>query len=301
MGNILSVLRKKIFHKIPTSIFGILVVLLALLFDCRGQWQAVEAYSTIAYSEKEESDQENLVKVTNIQPEKKKKATQVKPENSELFGDTLAGVASETYMAQKKWFGKKPLRSKTTMEWMDWKEASIFEAEPTSEQSSQVEEEQVQQQNLDALAEQKWEKKVEKKISETNRIKIHLSKKDKAVLLRIVEAEATDEDVKGRMLVANVVLNRVKCKTEFPDNVTDVVFDKTGGVYQFSPIQDGRYWSVSISEKTKTAVERVLQGEDCSKGALYFMARKYADSDNVVWFDNSLTWLFAHGQHEFFK
>ena len=116
-----------------------------------------------------------------------------------------------------------------------------------------------------------------------------------------MEAEATGEDVKGRMLVANVVLNRVKCKTEFGNNVTDVVFERTNGVYQFSPVQDGRYWSVNISDKTKEAVERVLQGEDYSKGALYFMAREYADSDNVVWFDSSLTWLFSHGVHEFFK
>ena len=36
-----------------------------------------------------------------------------------------------------------------------------------------------------------------------------ITEEDKEVLLRIVEAEATCEDVKGRMLVANVILNRV--------------------------------------------------------------------------------------------
>ena len=155
----------------------------------------------------------------------------------------------------------------------------------------------MEEQNVDAL--QIQEQQVENQ-SENGEI-ISLSEQDYSVLLRIVEAEATDEDVKGRMLVANVVLNRVNCTTEFPDNVTDVVFDTTGGVYQFSPIEDGRYWSVEISDKTREAVHRVLCGEDESQGALYFMARQYADADNVVWFDSSLSYLFAYGQHEFFR
>lgn len=138
-----------------------------------------------------------------------------------------------------------------------------------------------------------------KKVSE-NTPKIKLSEQDKKVLLRIVEAEATGEDIKGKMLVANVILNRVSDE-EFPDNVTDVVFQNKGGKYQFSPISDGRYWDVTISEDSKEAVERVLNGEDSSEGALYFMARKYADPENVRWFDSDLTWLFQHGVHEFFK
>lgn len=136
---------------------------------------------------------------------------------------------------------------------------------------------------------------------EKNQVKIQLNEQDKSVLLRIVEAEATGEDIRGKMLVANVVLNRANNDNEFPDTVTDVVFEHSTGVYQFSPIQDGRYWSVNISESTREAVERVLRGEDLSQGALYFMARKYANPDNVRWFDNSLTWLFAYGEHEFYR
>lgn len=131
--------------------------------------------------------------------------------------------------------------------------------------------------------------------------KIKLSNQDKNVLLRIVEAEATGEDIQGKMLVANVILNRVNNKKEFPNSVTKVVFDHQGGRYQFSPVQDGRYYKVSVSKSTRRAVDRVLKGEDESKGALYFMARKYASPRNVVWFDNSLTRLFRHGAHEFYK
>lgn len=135
---------------------------------------------------------------------------------------------------------------------------------------------------------------------ERQKNRIQLSNTDKNVLLRIVEAEATGEDIKGKMLVANVILNRVK-DDEFPDSVEKVVFQKESGVYQFSPIKDGRYYKVSISNSTRTAIERVLNGEDESKGALYFMSRRQAARHNVRWFDSSLTWLLEHGTHEFFK
>ena len=127
-----------------------------------------------------------------------------------------------------------------------------------------------------------------------------ITEEDKEVLLRIVEAEATYEDVKGRMLVANVVLNRVVSKS-FPNSVTAVVFQNNGETYQFSPIKDGRYWSVDISDKTREAVERVLAGEDESQGAMFFVARKYANKKSLRWFDSTLHFLFKHGGHEFFR
>lgn len=126
-----------------------------------------------------------------------------------------------------------------------------------------------------------------------------ITEEDKEVLLRIVEAEATCEDVKGRMLVANVILNRVLSE-KFPDSIAEVVFQNNGTTYQFSPIKDGRYWTVTVSEKTIEAVERVLAGEDDSQGAMYFAARSMADKKAMRWFDSSLRYLFRHGVHEFF-
>lgn len=126
-----------------------------------------------------------------------------------------------------------------------------------------------------------------------------ITEEDKEVLLRIVEAEATCEDVKGRMLVANVILNRVVSE-DFPDSITEVVFQNNGETYQFAPIKDGRYWTVKVSEETIEAVERVLAGEDYSQGALYFAARSMARKDAMSWFDSSLKYLFKHGVHEFF-
>jgi len=127
-----------------------------------------------------------------------------------------------------------------------------------------------------------------------------ISEEDKEILLRIVEAEATCEDVMGRMLVANVIMNRVLSKG-FPNSIAEVVFQNNGVTYQFSPIKDGRYWTVKVSDATREAVERVLSGEDYSQGALFFAARSMANKKAMSWFDTSLEFLFRHGVHEFFK
>lgn len=127
-----------------------------------------------------------------------------------------------------------------------------------------------------------------------------LSDADLEALLRIVEAEAGNEDEDGKLLVANVVLNRLNAE-QFPDSVEKVVFQKEKGICQFSPVSNGSYYRVKISQETENAVERALKGEDISQGALYFVARKYADTRKVKWFDRNLTYLFQHGGHEFFK
>lgn len=127
-----------------------------------------------------------------------------------------------------------------------------------------------------------------------------LSDEDYEALLRIVEAEAGGEDETGKLLVANVVLNRLN-NPGFPDTVKEVIMQKENGTTQFSPVANGRFYQVKISDETKSVVERALLGEDVSQGALYFAARKYADPDKMKWFDRNLTFLFEYGGHEFFS
>ena len=123
-----------------------------------------------------------------------------------------------------------------------------------------------------------------------------LSDKDYNVLLRIVQAESGGCDIKGRILVANVILNRVESDA-FPDSVTGVVYEKC----QFSPVMDGSINTCKVSQKTIDAVDRALSGEDYSEGALYFMNRSRSSKKNVNWFDSHLSYLFQYGDHEFFK
>lgn len=128
---------------------------------------------------------------------------------------------------------------------------------------------------------------------------VEYSEEDYNNLLKIVEAEAGGEDSKGKLLVANVIINRVK-NDRFPDTITEVIYQREKGVTQFSPVRDGRINKVKVSEETREAVEDAINGEDVSKGALYFVARKHADPGKMVWFGNHLKKLFTYGGHEFF-
>ena len=119
---------------------------------------------------------------------------------------------------------------------------------------------------------------------------------DYNVLLRIVQAEAGGCDMKGKILVANVILNRVE-SDEFPDTITDVVYEKR----QFSPVSNGSINRCKVEQETVEAVDRALAGEDYSEGALFFMNRRASSGSNVRWFDTHLDYLFQHGGHEFFK
>lgn len=126
------------------------------------------------------------------------------------------------------------------------------------------------------------------------------TEEDYIALVNIVEAEATGEDVKGKILVANVVLNRVK-SDRFPNTIYEVVYqENSNGRAQFSPIDDGRMGSLKIQESTYEAVERALKGEDYSNGALFFVARSLSSAKAVSWFDNNLQKVTEHGVHEFY-
>ncbi len=115
-------------------------------------------------------------------------------------------------------------------------------------------------------------------------------------LLKIVEAEAGVCDKKGKILVANVILNRMK-SDQFPDTVTGVVYQPS----QFSPVSNGSINTCKVSSDTKESVDRALKGEDYSQGALFFMNRSASRSGAVSWFDGKLTYLFRYQGHEFFK
>ena len=126
-----------------------------------------------------------------------------------------------------------------------------------------------------------------------------MSDEDYNTLLKIVEAEAGGEDMKGKILVANVIFNRVK-SPQFPSTVTDVVWENVAGSPQFSPTADGRIYTVTVSEETREAVNRAIDGEDYSQGALFFVEEAYADKGNVAWFKKDLKFLFIYGVHDFY-
>lgn len=151
---------------------------------------------------------------------------------------------------------------------------------------------QTQQAEEEAAEKERKEREHQK----SERSVIRYSESDYRVLQRIVQAEAGICDEKGKILVANVIINRVRSR-EFPDNITDVVYQRA----QFSPVSDGSINTCKVTRQTIECVDRALAGEDHSQGALYFMNRDGSESSNIKWFDGRLSYIMQHGGHEFFK
>jgi len=123
-----------------------------------------------------------------------------------------------------------------------------------------------------------------------------IPKPDLEILERITQAEAGGEDMKGRILVVNVIMNRMYSAHRSFQNVntvTEVVFAER----QFEPTRNGAFERAVVSEGTREAVLRALDGEDYSQGALWFRAIRGAEGG---WHETALTPLFDHGCHRFY-
>ena len=116
-----------------------------------------------------------------------------------------------------------------------------------------------------------------------------ISLDDFEALCAIIQCEADSEDLKGRILVANVVLNRLSCDV-FPDTIEEVITSPG----QFDPVTTKSYYVAHPDNLTKEAAMRALNGEDYSDGALYFQK-----STCKVWGDK--TYLFRYNSHSFYK
>lgn len=109
------------------------------------------------------------------------------------------------------------------------------------------------------------------------------------LLNRVVQCEAQSEDLQGRILIANVILNRVATGI-WGDTIEEVV--KAPG--QFDPVGNGAYKVVEPDETTKEAVLIALNGENISEGALYFQKSAAKNWGNK-------TYLFRYGAHSFYR
>jgi hypothetical protein len=116
------------------------------------------------------------------------------------------------------------------------------------------------------------------------------SDEDINVLQRIVEAECTGQDLESKKNIASAIINRV-FSDEFPNNIPDVVFQRSSGYYQFSPIADGRYYDVEITDSTADAVTYVLQSGPVHSG-VYFCNMRYVKSKSTRDWFSSLKFLF---------
>jgi len=112
-------------------------------------------------------------------------------------------------------------------------------------------------------------------------------------LERIVQAEAGGSGYDGMLAVANVVLNRVKY-SRFPNTVEEVIFANR----QFTPISDGRYYKVEVSETAKQVVQDALNGARIvDEDALYFCT---PTAPGKGWFETDLRKITYIAPHNFY-
>lgn len=118
---------------------------------------------------------------------------------------------------------------------------------------------------------------------------------DALILHKISIAEAGGESIESMALVMLVILNRVS-DDNFPDSIEDIVFQKSRGVAQFTPTIDGNYNDAKPNEKSKAAMELILNGWDESKGALFFEA-----CSGESWHGRNLELLFEKDGIRYYK
>lgn len=115
---------------------------------------------------------------------------------------------------------------------------------------------------------------------------------DMNMLARMISAEARGEPYLGQVAVAAVILNRIE-HPSFPNSMSGVLFQPGA----FSPVADGAYYSVTITDSARKAAQDALNGYDPTGGAIYFY--------NPV--TSTSQWIFSRevvleiGNHRFAK
>lgn len=124
-------------------------------------------------------------------------------------------------------------------------------------------------------------------------INLSLTEEEIEIFERIVEAEVGGTNYEGKLAVANVILNRVQ-SSRFPNTLKEVVFANR----QFSPISDGRYYTVTVTETTKQVVQDALNGSRIiDEEALYFCT---PTAPGKGWFETDLRKIDYIAPHNFY-
>lgn len=113
-------------------------------------------------------------------------------------------------------------------------------------------EEQTENLSVNGIVQECIQGTIEKAESKVN----EFTYEESQLLMHLAEAEAGNQGEDGMWLVMSVVMNRVN-DSEWPDNITDVIYQKN----QFSPVSDGRLNKVELSTEVHTALARIEKGE----------------------------------------
>ncbi|MBE7028631.1 MAG: copper amine oxidase [Ruminococcaceae bacterium] len=113
-------------------------------------------------------------------------------------------------------------------------------------------------------------------------------------LSRIIEAESSGEPFSGKIAVGNVILNRVKCD-EFPDTISEVIFDRKFGV-QFQPVANNKIYNTPSNESVMAAL-LAIRDVNLAGDSLYFLNPVIATNR---WILNNRTYYITINNHDFY-
>ena len=113
-------------------------------------------------------------------------------------------------------------------------------------------------------------------------------------LSRIVNSESGGEPMKGKIAVANTVLNRVH-SDNFPDTIYGVIFDKKYGV-QYQPTMNGTIYQTPLGDSI-IAAKRALSGENVVAQSMYFLN---PDRATNFWIPQNRVFYTTIGNHDFY-
>ena len=110
---------------------------------------------------------------------------------------------------------------------------------------------------------------------------LHFSDEDVYILACLVYHEARGESFEGQVAVVEVVLNRM-LSDYFPDTVEEVVFQKFGDVWQFSPAP--YLYSAEPDKEQYLAVHTAIEEREhiLSEDTVYFSTAPYNESVDMI-------------------
>lgn len=111
----------------------------------------------------------------------------------------------------------------------------------------------------------------------------------------VVEGEVGGCSEASKIAVANVIINRVK-SPKFANTLKGVMTAKS----QFSAINNYYNRNRKPTQSTIDCVNRALNGEDNTNGAIYFYSVKYCSASSARWFE-TLTFCFEIDGQRYFK
>lgn len=110
-------------------------------------------------------------------------------------------------------------------------------------------------------------------------------------LSHIINAEAGNQPLAGKIAVGNVVLNRV-ASSRFPNTVYEVIHQRG----QFTPVSNGTI-NLTPNEQSVIAAKLCLDGANTVGNALYFINPRYSPNS---WASRNRPYVATIGAHAFY-